>query len=379
MIEKLVRNDTPQGLVFPLGYRVKPGSRLVFLASSALRDPHMARGGFAEQTTASLAFMRGAASQVSPAARVVKIRRHMTSGRGHRTPAIREQWDAAFGNEPPSSTALEMPATPLMGSLIDLEAWAIAPEDGGAPMTQRLPSGNGLEPIAVALRGDQKLTPATVKPKTAGSPEQEMLSCLDEIDKQFSASGAGPRDVLKLSVYCRDPRLWPVLKAMIIGRYGGDCPIIQHALVSNLETPESHVQLTGWARTEASAGSGPVISLRDQLLVLSGTGALSLFVGRDAKTFYEQLPAATIEEQAHVAMKNQKAILEAAGATFDHVFRSNWYVTDIREWDAIKPVVESYFGRPIPMPMVVEAARLTAKPGVRFEPDLWASIPSYKS
>ena len=74
-------------------------------------------------------------------------------------------------------------------------------------------------------------------------------------------------------------------------------------------------------------------------------------------------------------MKNQKAILEAAGATFDNVFRSNWYVIDIREWDAIRPVVENYFGRPIPMPMVVETARLTAKPGVRFEPDLWASIP----
>ena len=27
MIEKLVRNDTPQGLVFPLGYRVTPRSR----------------------------------------------------------------------------------------------------------------------------------------------------------------------------------------------------------------------------------------------------------------------------------------------------------------------------------------------------------------
>jgi enamine deaminase RidA (YjgF/YER057c/UK114 family) len=376
MIEKLVRNDTPQGLVFPLGYRVRPGSRLAFLASSALRHSHEAVGGFAEQTTASLAFMRGAAAQVHPAARVTKIRRHMTSGRGHRSPAIREQWDAAFGNEPPSSTALEMPGSPLLGSLIDLEAWVIAPEDSSAPVIQRLPSSNRLEPIAVVLRGDQKLTPAIANPKAAGTPEQEMLSCLDDIDRQFSASGAGPRDVLKLSVYFRDPRLWPVLKAMVIGRYGVDCPVIQHALVSNLERPESHVRLTGWARTEAATGPGPIVSLRDQLLALSGTGAISLFIGRDAKTFYEQLPAHTIEEQAHVAMKNQKAILEAAGATFDHVFRSNWYVIDIREWDAIRPVAESYFGRPLPMPMVVETARLTAKPGVRFEPDLWASIPS---
>jgi 2-iminobutanoate/2-iminopropanoate deaminase len=83
----------------------------------------------------------------------------------------------------------------------------------------------------------------------------------------------------------------------------------------------------------------------------------------------------TIEEQAHQGMENQQKVLEAAGATFDDVFRSNWYVTDMREWEVIEPIVTSYFGRPPPVPMVVEVARLIAKQGIRFEPDLWAALP----
>jgi enamine deaminase RidA (YjgF/YER057c/UK114 family) len=90
---------------------------------------------------------------------------------------------------------------------------------------------------------------------------------------------------------------------------------------------------------------------------------------------YAQTPPGTIGEQAHVGMQNQQKVLESAGATFDDVFRSNWYVTDIRDWDVIEPIVTEYFARPLPVPMVVEVSRLTAKQGVRFEPDLWAVLP----
>jgi 2-iminobutanoate/2-iminopropanoate deaminase len=84
----------------------------------------------------------------------------------------------------------------------------------------------------------------------------------------------------------------------------------------------------------------------------------------------------SIEEQAHLAMTNQRAVLESAGASFEDVFRSNWYVTDMRDWDAIEPVVAGYFPAGLPVPMVVEVSRLTAKQGVRLEPDLWASLPA---
>ncbi|MFC4011110.1 RidA family protein [Nonomuraea purpurea] len=125
------------------------------------------------------------------------------------------------------------------------------------------------------------------------------------------------------------------------------------------------------AETVSPQGSG--VSLSDELLMLTGTAAMPVFVGGTAAEAYAQIPAATIAQQAHDAMENQRKLLESARATFDDVFRSNWYLTDIRDWAVIEPIVAGYFGRELPVPQVVEVARLTAKPGIRFEPDLWAA------
>jgi enamine deaminase RidA (YjgF/YER057c/UK114 family) len=383
MLNPLARADTPRGLVFSLGYEVEPGSRLIFLRTSDSRCTGTATGSFLEQTGASLDHVTGVAARVSADARIVKVRRLMTSGRGHRHPETRVPWRAAFGERQPASTALEVPGSALAQSLIDLESWAVAPADPDVDPVSRIP-GNGLIPDAVAVRGDQRLCVAAVKPTPhpAGESavESELLSCLDRIDAEFARHGAGRDDVVKLTVYYRDARSWPLIQAVVIGRYGRHCPVLNGVIVGNLVTPEGHVEVTGWARCDdTGAGSaydaGATVDLADRLLVLTGTGALPIFVGGEAADMYKQLPPATIEEQAHLGMHNQRAVLESAGATFDDVFRSNWYLTDIRDWEVIEPIVESHFGRPVPVPMVVEVARLTAKPGVRFEPDLWASLP----
>jgi enamine deaminase RidA (YjgF/YER057c/UK114 family) len=82
---------------------------------------------------------------------------------------------------------------------------------------------------------------------------------------------------------------------------------------------------------------------------------------------------AEIVEQAHVSMTNQLKILESAGMTFSDVFQSTWYMTDIRDWAEVELILREYFEGDLPAPLVVEVSRLTAKPGVRFEPDFWAS------
>lgn len=66
--------------------------------------------------------------------------------------------------------------------------------------------------------------------------------------------------------------------------------------------------------------------------------------------------------------------LDAAGSNWDRVFKTTWYVTDNREWDAIRPVAEKYFGRPVPAPTVVDISKLVL-PSLRFEPDMWATLP----
>lgn len=376
MLDPLTRDDVPRGLVFSLGYRVEPGSRLVFLKNSYARRRGMTTGDFHPQSHDSLDYLQRLAVLVSPEARIAKVRRYMTSGRGHRTQETVTLWNDAFGDNLPASTALVVPGTPLLGSLIDLEGWAIAPADSEVDPLERI-FGDRLTPEVVSVRGDQRLCVAAVSPDTRGLFEAELRSCLSAIEAEFEGLGADREDVAKLTVYFRDPRYWDMIEAMIFGKYSEVSPVVNGVIVSNLSSG-AHVEMTGWARvSRAGAGDGtPTVDLRERLLTTTGTGAIDIFVGGEASQMYAQAPPGTIEEQAHLGMQNQEKVLEAAGATFDDVFSSNWYVTDIRDWDAIEPIVTSYFGRPLPVPMVVEVSRLIAKQGVRFEPDLWAALPS---
>lgn len=346
------------------------------MKSSVARHEARTTGGFHAQSRDSLAYMNRLAAAVGPGTQIAKVRRYMTSGRGHRTPETLDIWNEAFGGELPASTALEIPSTILLGSVVDLEGWAIAPADAAAEPLQRFP-GHGLTPELSSVRGDQKLCVAAVKPEAADSLHVELRSCLEKIEAEFTRHGAGLDDIAKLTVYFRDPRSWEVIEGMIFGRHGDRSPVVNPVIVSNLSTPGGHAEVTGWARISPDAGGDgeAVVDLRDRLLVLTGTGAISIFVGGEAAQMYAQTPPGTIEEQAHVGMQNQEKVLEAAGATFDNVFRSNFYVTDIRDWEVIEPIVTEHFGRTPPVPMVVEVSRLTAKQGVRFEPDLWAVLP----
>jgi enamine deaminase RidA (YjgF/YER057c/UK114 family) len=391
MLTPLSRPDTPAGLSFSLGYSIDPGSCLVFLRSSSARADR-ARGGFQEQWRETLGFVERSVESVTSEAKVVKIRRFLTTARDERimtppqfrNPRTREVWQEVFGDALPASTSLQVPATGLMGSLVDLEVWAAAPSGSVAEEMVRV-GGDTMLPVAVAVRGDQRMCVTAVRSEPGGSVESQLLSCLAQIGKRFAENGAGPEDVVKLTVYYRDARWWPVVEGVVAGMYGEHSPVLNGVMVSNLRTPEGEIEVTGWARCGAGApvtaddqddGTVRTVDLSNRLLALTGTGALPIFVGGQANQMYDQGKSVSIEEQAHLAMTNQRAVLESAGASFEDVFRSNWYVTDMRDWDAIEPVVAGYFPAGLPVPMVVEVSRLTAKQGVRLEPDLWASLPA---
>ena len=56
----------------------------------------------------------------------------------------------------------------------------------------------------------------------------------------------------------------------------------------------------------------------------------------------------SIEEQTHQVMKNLKAILEKAGATFVDVVKATIYVTDMSLYGKINAVYSTYFSEPFP-------------------------------
>ena len=57
-----------------------------------------------------------------------------------------------------------------------------------------------------------------------------------------------------------------------------------------------------------------------------------------------KLVDATIEGQAHQALKNLEAILVAAGSSLDHVLKCTVYLADINDFQVFNGVYGQYFG-----------------------------------
>lgn len=93
------------------------------------------------------------------------------------------------------------------------------------------------------------------------------------------------------------------------------------------------------------------------LLFLSGATALPLF--HEHPHIHEDLdPPRDVKEQAELTMQNIKACLEAAGATFADVVRTDVHVTDMNDQDDIGEVLGRYFKPPYPASTLVQVNRL---------------------
>src|SRR5262245_25183535 len=85
-----------------------------------------------------------------------------------------------------------------------------------------------------------------------------------------------------------------------------------------------------------------------------------------------ELVSGGIAEQTHRVLGNLRAILTAAGGTFDHVVKTTVYLADMSEFAAMNEVYASYFGTPAPARATIQAARLPRD--VRVEIDLIAYL-----
>lgn len=79
-----------------------------------------------------------------------------------------------------------------------------------------------------------------------------------------------------------------------------------------------------------------------------------------------------IAAQTHRVFANLKAILEAAGASFDHVVRTTVYLADMNDFAKVNEIYGTYFSSPAPARATVQAARLPKD--ARVEIDLIASL-----
>ena len=79
-----------------------------------------------------------------------------------------------------------------------------------------------------------------------------------------------------------------------------------------------------------------------------------------------------IAAQTRRVFSNLQAILEAAGATFDHVVRTTVYLADMNDFAVVNEIYGTYFSSPAPARATVQAARLPRD--ARVEIDLIASL-----
>ena len=79
-----------------------------------------------------------------------------------------------------------------------------------------------------------------------------------------------------------------------------------------------------------------------------------------------------IEAQTRQVFTNIGAILEAAGASFDHVVSATVYVADLNDFAKVNEIYATYFTPPYPARATVQVARLPRD--VRIEIDAIAHL-----
>ena len=65
-----------------------------------------------------------------------------------------------------------------------------------------------------------------------------------------------------------------------------------------------------------------------------------------------------VEAQAHQAMKNMGAVLEAAGSGYDRIVKTTIFLADINDFAAVNKIYESYFAGSFPARSCVEVSNL---------------------
>lgn len=85
-----------------------------------------------------------------------------------------------------------------------------------------------------------------------------------------------------------------------------------------------------------------------------------------------ELVVGDISVQAHQVFKNLKAVLSAAGLSFDQVARVGIYMTDLGNFTAVNEVMKQYFKEPYPARSTIGVAALPKASQVEI--DLVAAI-----
>jgi 2-iminobutanoate/2-iminopropanoate deaminase len=138
----------------------------------------------------------------------------------------------------------------------------------------------------------------------------------------------------------------------------------------------AHREVVEVEQTEYFMPYAPVVRVRTggDLVFISGATALPLYHQHPHE--HDKLdPPAEIREQTRLVMENLTRCLESVGATWADVVRTDAFLTDMEEQDAVGEVMGAYFGGDFPSSTWVEVKRLV-DPRLRLEMSAIAVVPS---
>lgn len=137
-----------------------------------------------------------------------------------------------------------------------------------------------------------------------------------------------------------------------------------------------HREIVEVEKTDYFMPYAPVVRVKagGDLVFISGATALPLY--HEHPHQHDVLdPPRDVREQTRLVMENLTACLTAAGATWADVVRTDAFLTDMNEQDAIGEVMAPYFDGDFPASTWVEIRRLV-DPRLKLEMSAIAVLPS---
>ena len=94
-------------------------------------------------------------------------------------------------------------------------------------------------------------------------------------------------------------------------------------------------------------------------IFVAGQGCINPLTGK--------LELGDVRSETKRVFENLRAILEAAGASLDHVVKCNVYLRDINDFAAMNEVYATYFAAPFPARTTIQAGALPGGIAVEIE------------
>lgn len=144
-------------------------------------------------------------------------------------------------------------------------------------------------------------------------------------------------------------------------------PLIAMSILATAHTAHAQVKRTNPPTLSAPTGYTHVVEVARAARTVYIAGQVAL----DNKG--QAVGKGDMKAQAEQVFKNLEAALAAAGASFKDVVKSNTYVTDMSQAQAIRDVRAKYFGQTPPANTLVQVVAL-ARPELMLEIEVIAAV-----